>query len=127
MHDSVVGEVVHSFQHAIHVVFYICKVHVVQIRQERLTLLVAEHERHLALESVALNELSNVIFAVQILEYQHFYQDKCSIYCWEDSLDGILANIAVFIFICHVFWVFVLRAVHVLVVRACSVSIALQW
>lgn len=54
MHDSVVGQVLHRLQHAVHVVLDLDQRHVVQVGEEGMTLLVPEHQRYLAVEPVAL-------------------------------------------------------------------------
>lgn len=69
MHDAIVGQVVDCLKHTVHVMFHVAEVHVVKIRQERLTLLVPKDKRHLSLQPVSLNKLSYIVFSVEVLEY----------------------------------------------------------
>lgn len=63
MHDASVGQVIDGLDHAVHVMLDFCQVHVVEVRKERLALLVSEHQAHLAVEAVALDQLGYIVFA----------------------------------------------------------------
>ena len=66
MHDTVVSEVLNCCQHAPHVVLDFYIFHLIQIRQKRLRLLVAEYKRYLAFLPVPLNQFGDIVFSVQI-------------------------------------------------------------
>ena len=97
MHYAIIGQVLDRINHAIHVVLDFVNIHVVKISEERLRLLIAEHQGHLALQPISLNQLSNIVLAIEVFEYQHFNQNEGGIDSGKDPFDGILLNIAVIV------------------------------
>ena len=67
-----------------------------------LTLLISEYERHLAIKSVSLNQISIVSLSVNQLNYEHFKKNERCVDCREDPLDRILFAISIDI---SVIWV----------------------
>jgi len=66
VHDALVGQVLNSLKHAVHVVLDLWQLHVVKVGEEWLRLLVSKYETNLALESIALNEFSHIRFTAAI-------------------------------------------------------------
>lgn len=95
MHDAVTRQMLDRPEHAPHIVLDLGRRHISEERLERLALLVAEHKRHLAIEPIGLNQLSDVIFALQVLQDEHLYQNKRGVDGREDSLDGVLPDLTV--------------------------------
>lgn len=90
MHHPKLGEVVNSSQQNFHVVLDVYEWQLFQIRQKRLRCLVFEDKGDLPFQSVALNKVSNKLFAIQQFEDQHLDQNVCRVNCWENSLDSVL-------------------------------------
>lgn len=63
----------------------------------RLTFLVTEDERHLALKSISLNKISVVLLPIYQLQNEHFNQDEGCINCGENSLDRVLSAISILV------------------------------
>ena len=64
---TIVGEVIYCFEQRVHVAPDVIDVKRRQVREEGLALLVLEHERHLALETVATDQVSHVVLPTIVI------------------------------------------------------------
>ena len=108
MHDASLGQVLDGPQHAPHVVLDLCRGHLGEVRLEGLAFLVAKDEGDLAFEAEALDQLGDVVPAVEVLEDQHLNQNERGIDGREYPLYGILLDFAIHILVERVLIIMVL-------------------
>ena len=65
MHNPIIGKMLDCLKHAVHVILDFGQIHIVQVRQKWLTLLVSENQRHLAFETISLDQFCNIVFATK--------------------------------------------------------------